>query len=363
MEKAEQFSRIKKIFSYLSGIDVIILLNTETMDPNFLYLTGFTSGLYEYSYLIVERQKITLFTSSLEYETAVEAAPEGMEIIKMDPTVDFRSKISSIIKDKKIGMNEFFIPHGLYKLILKRYQIKKTTDVSTALSKARLVKDENEIGSIKKAVSITKWALLMIQKSFKEGMTEKELASKFDQLSASLGSSGPSFETIVCFGKNAALPHHFPDDTKLKKGDFILIDAGAKIDNYCSDMTRTFIFAEPNDTADYKAKTRMMKVVKDAQLRAIRSIKPGVKGSVIHKIAQEYIDTIDDGFYKGRFIHALGHSLGIEVHDGAGFSPGANQLLKPGMIITAEPGIYIPGFGGVRIEDDILITKDGAEVL
>ncbi len=363
MDKSEQLSRIKRIFSYVKGVDVIILMNNDNMDPNFIYLTGFTSGLYEFSYLIVEKYKATLFTSSLEYETAIESAPKGMEVVKMDPAVDFRSRISSMVKGKNIGMNEFFIPHGLYLLVTKRYQIEKTIDVSEALSKARLVKDDYEISTIKKAAGITKWALMMIQKAFKEGITEKELASKFDQISSSLGSSAPSFETIVCFGKNAALPHHFPDDTKLKKGDFILIDAGAKVDNYCSDMTRTFIFGDDKESVNYKAQLRMMKVVKEAQLRAIHAIKPGAKGSAIHKIAQEYIDSVDDGFYKGKFIHALGHSLGIEVHDGPGFSPGMNQLLKPGMVITVEPGIYIPGFGGVRIEDDILVTSDGAEVL
>ena len=363
MDKKEQLLRIKKIFSFTSKIDIILIMNNDIPDPNFLYLTGFTSGLFEYSYLILERDKVTLFTSSLEYETAIETAPEGMNIIKMDPSVDFRSQLSNLVKGKVVGINEFFIPYGLYKLITKRYQIKKTVDISKALSKSRMIKDNEELSLIKKSVSITKWALIMIQKEFKENITERELAAKFDQISASLGSYEPSFKTIVCFGKNAALPHHSPDNTKLKKGDFILIDAGAKVNNYCSDMTRTFIFSEPNDSPDYKAKSKMIKVVKEAQLKSIHAIKPGIKCSTIHKIAADYIDAVDDGYYKGKFIHALGHSLGIEVHDGTGFSPGVNQLIKPGMVITVEPGIYIPGFGGVRIEDDIIVTKDGAEIL
>ncbi len=363
MDKDEITLRIKKIFSYTKNIDVILLINTNSPDPNFLYVTGLKSGLFEYSYLILEKEKATVFTSSLEYETAIESLPKTVEVVLMDIKGEFRSKISSLLKDKSVGTNDFFLPIGLYNLIKKRYSIKETTDVSQALEKARLVKDELEISHIKKAVSITKWAMLMIQKEFKQGMTEAELAAKFDNISATLGSSGPSFQTIVCFGKNAALPHHFPDNTKLKKGDLILIDAGAKINNYCSDMTRTFIFDEKSNSEDYKAKERIIKVVKEAQLKAIRAIKVGAKGSNIHKIAADYIDTIDDGYYKGKFTHALGHSIGIEVHDGPGFSPGSNQPLKPNMIITVEPGIYIPGFGGARIEDDIIITKDGAEVL
>ncbi len=363
MDENEITLRIKKIFSYAKNTDIILLMNTGTADPNFLYVTGLKSGLFEYSYLILEKNKATLFTSSLEYETAVESLPKAVEVVLMDMKGEFRSKVSSILKDKIIGINEFFLPVGLYNLLKKRYSIKETTDVSQALEKARLIKDEVEISYIKKAVSITKWAMLMIQKEFKLDITEAELAAKFDNLSATLGSSAPSFQTIVCFGKNAALPHHFPDNTKLKKGDMILIDAGAKVNNYCSDMTRTFIFDAKNNSEDYKAKERMIKIVKEAQVKAIRAIKVGAKGSTIHNIAADYINTADDGYYKDKFTHALGHSIGIEVHDGPGFSPGLTQLLKSNMIITVEPGIYIPGFGGARIEDDIIITKNGAEVL
>jgi Xaa-Pro aminopeptidase len=205
---------------------------------------------------------------------------------------------------------------------------------------------------------------MLIQKEFKEGMTEMELAARFDSISASLGSEGPSFKTIVCFGANAALPHHSPDRTRLRYGDFILIDAGAKVQNYCSDITRTSIFGtDKSRIPDCEKKQEMLRIVKDAQLAALRKIAPGVTGLTIHMEAQRTIDTAANGRYKGTFIHALGHSLGIEVHDGPGFSPGAKQELEPGMVITNEPGIYVEGFGGVRIEDDILVTEKGAEVL
>ncbi|MGC8479376.1 MAG: M24 family metallopeptidase [Candidatus Micrarchaeia archaeon] len=362
MEYKDTLSRIKKIFSYAPDVDVILLMNTDSQDPNFFYLTGLTSGLYEYSYLILEKKKATLFTSSLEYETARENLPKEFEVVLMDSKSKFRTKLTSMLKNKTIGINEFFLPVGLYNLIKKRYYFKATKDISLACSKSRLIKDSLEIEKIKKAVSITKWAMVLITKEFKLGMTEMELAAKFDNISASLGSSKPSFTTIVCFGKNAALPHHMPDNTKLVEGDIILIDAGAKVDGYCSDMTRTFIFGN-DKSKNYTANEKIIKAVKSAQLKAIHAIKPGVKGSSIHKIAADYINAAENGKYKDTFIHALGHSLGIEVHDGIGFSPGANQILKPGMVITVEPGIYLPGFGGARIEDDILVTKDGVSVL
>jgi Xaa-Pro dipeptidase len=173
----------------------------------------------------------------------------------------------------------------------------------------------------------------------------------------SLGASGTSFDTIVSFGKNAALPHHSPDKTRLRKGELILIDAGAKDSNYCSDITRTFAFGKIGE-----GQKEMIDVVKEAQRMAIGAIRQGRDGREIHSLAENYLNETRGGKYKGRFIHALGHSVGLEVHDGPGFSKQKN-ILKPGMVITVEPGVYVPGFGGVRFEDDVLITEKGSEVL
>ncbi len=364
MAPEELKGRLRKVFDSEKSPDRILLMNTDYTDPNFLYLTGFTSGLFEYSYLVVDRSKITLFTSSLEYETALQQKAQGMDIVRIDDPKKFHEQMRQLVGSSTLGINEWFLPYAICKGIKKRYNPKKMVDVSKQLSEARLVKSTEEVKTIKKAVGITKWAQVLIQKEFKEGMTELELAVKFDSVSASLGSEGPSFKTIVCFGKNAALPHHSPDGTKLKYGDFILIDAGSKVSNYCSDITRTTVFGNDRERIpDYDKKQEMMKIVKDAQVRAIKKIRTGIRGSTIHNTAQKVIDAAKSGEYKGTFIHALGHSLGIEVHDGPGFSPGAKQLLRPGMVITAEPGIYVNGFGGVRIEDDVLVTGNGAEVL
>ena len=236
--------RVEKIFRKSKTLDKILLMNTSYTDPNFLYVTGFTSGLFEYSYLVVEKEKAKLITSILEYETAREQVGPEIEVLCIKSSEELKTMLGKELNGFRVGINEAFLPVQVYKSLKKNYEIKKIVDVSERLSLARLVKDEEEITSIKKAVSITKWALVMIQKEFKEGMTEMELAAKFDNVCSTMGSQGPSFKTIVCFGKNAALPHHFPDETKLKYGDFILIDAGSKAGNYCSDMTRTFIFGD-----------------------------------------------------------------------------------------------------------------------
>ena len=356
--------RIDRVFRGNEDVEKVVLLNTGMVDPNFLYITGFTSGLFEYSYLILDRQGATLITSILEYETAKEQAVEGLKVVCANSTEEMRKYTGEELKGRVIGVNAAFMPYLNYKVIKKLYKPKKIVDVSQELSDARMVKDDEEIGYIRKAASITKWAMMLIVKEFKEGMTEAELATKFDGLSSSMGSQGPSFKTIVCFGKNAALPHHFPDETKLVYGDFILIDAGCKVNNYSSDITRTFIYGDDKSRIkDYEEKQEIYKTVKDAQTKAIRAIKPGVKGKRIDGIARKQIDNADGGKYKGKFIHSLGHSVGIDVHDGPGFSPSTKLKLERGMVITAEPGIYINGFGGVRIEDDVLVTEDGALVL
>ncbi len=364
MENGNIAERLKKVFENTRSIDKIVLVNTGTQDPNFLYITGFTSGLFEYSYLVLEATSAVLFTSVLEYETAKEQKRDGLEVVKIESSEDLRKNMEEKLRGFRLGINGAFLPYNIYEAIMKRYNPASVDDVSDAFAKARLVKDEEEIGSIKKAVSITKWAQMLIQKEFREGITEMELASKFDSLSLSMGAQGASFRTIVCFGKNAALPHHYPDSTKLKDGDLILIDAGCVFNNYASDITRTFIFNKEKIDPEILAKMEeIIKVVKDAQVMAIRAVKPGMKGRDIDKVARDYIENFGGGKYKGMFIHSLGHSVGLEVHDGAGFSPGEETVLKEGMVITVEPGIYINGFAGARIEDDILITKDGASVI
>ncbi|MGC8547713.1 MAG: M24 family metallopeptidase [Candidatus Micrarchaeia archaeon] len=359
---AELKRRLSSIFSNCKNTDALLLVNTEQQDPNFRYLTRFKSGVFEDDMLIAKRNGIELFTSELEYETAMQQKLEGMKIIKIDKRNEetVRKTLGNELRGKVIGINGNFMPAGAYLRTRKKYKPKKIFDASECFAKARLVKSEEEIRAIDKAASITRKALQKIPKYFKEGMTELQLSKKFDELSAELGSEKPSFDSIVSFGKNAALPHHMPDNTRLKRGDIVLIDVGAVVQGYCSDMTRTFIFGKDQR---YSREKEIFEVVKKAQELAIQSMKPGAKGSDVDKAARAYIDSVYNGKYKGTFIHSLGHSVGLEVHDGYALYPGSKVVLKEGMVFTAEPGVYIVGFGGARIEDDVLITKEGPRLL
>ncbi len=346
-------------------VDRILLANTNSEDPNFVYITDLIGGLFEGNFLLIKKDSITLFTSPLEYELAREQLGTRIGIVNLDS----QKKVEMLVKEIKgrsVGINGNFLPYNSYMRIRKRMKMRKVVDASTAFEKAREVKGILEISRIRKANRITKLAIADVQKRLKVGMTEKEAAMMFENRILELGADGTSFDSIVCFGRNAALPHHSPDSTKLRYGDMVLMDVGVRISNYCSDVTRTMIFGnDKKRIRDYERKQRIIDIVREAQAAAIAAIKPGILGEKPHMIAQSIIDNADNGRYKGTFMHALGHSIGIEVHDGSGrfLSPGSKLMLREGMVSSVEPGIYIPGFGGARIEDDVVVTRNGAIIL
>lgn len=346
-------------------VDRILLANTNSEDPNFVYITDLIGGLFEGNFLLIKKDSITLFTSPLEYELAREQLGTRIGIVNLDSQKKMEMLVKEI-KGRSVGINGNFLPYNSYMHIRKRMKMRKVVDTSTAFEKAREVKGILEISRIRKANRITKSAIAEVQKRLKVGMTEKEAAMMFENRILELGADGTSFDSIVCFGRNAALPHHSPDSTKLRYGDMVLMDVGVKISNYCSDVTRTMIFGnDKKRIRDYERKQRIIDIVREAQAAAIAAIKPGILGEKPHMIAQSIIDNADNGRYKGTFMHALGHSIGIEVHDGSGrfLSPGSKLMLREGMVSSVEPGIYIPGFGGARIEDDIVVTRNGAIIL
>jgi len=353
--------KLDRIFSKLD-VDLILIKNNEVRDPNFLYLTGFTSGIYEGDVLIATKGTAYLLTSQLEYETAMSQKKIGLKVLNVRSSRKrYVNALSKFLKGKKVGINGSFITYSSF-TAFEAFKPRAMVDVSKALEEARLIKDDSEVQNIRKAISITKLAIIEAKKYLKEGVTESTFAAQIDYIMKSLGATGLAFDTIAAFGKNAALPHHMPDETKLKAGDFVLIDTGAKYNNYCADISRTFIFGKAKQK-DASRMEDMLKVVKEAQLKAIKAIKPGVSGAEVSEMVTSYINSYGNKKYSGKFIHALGHSVGIEVHDATIFSKSPKVKIKKGMVMAIEPGVYINGFGGVRIEDDILVTEDGAIVL
>jgi len=227
-------------------------------------------------------------------------------------------------------------------------------NIQFEIAELRSIKSGAERKAMRRACSANDLMLAGVLDEIEIGMTEWEISSLIRQAAERMG-QGESFGAIACVGRNGAECHHHPDNTVLKKNKMLLLDLGLKLDHYCADMTRTTFFGKPNELY-----TKVYNIVLDANRKAISEIKPGVSCGSIDKVARDYITKAG---YGKQFGHSLGHSLGLEVHEDPGFSIGHKTVLKTGMLMTVEPGIYLPGKFGVRVEDVVLVTRDGCEIL
>jgi Xaa-Pro aminopeptidase len=223
---------------------------------------------------------------------------------------------------------------------------------SDEINDLRAVKSEAELSDIAAAQKITARAYSRTLEKLRAGVTERELAAEllFDMLSD--GADDYAFRPIIAFGANAAAPHHTPDDTKLKKGDCVLFDVGARYRGYCSDMSRTVFYKEPEERL-----AEIYALVAEAQSRILNNLAAGMTGHEADSFAREYFTA--RGVLKS-FGHGSGHGVGVFIHEKPSLSAGSADVLRKGMVVTVEPGLYLPGLGGVRIEDMVVITDTGA---
>jgi Xaa-Pro dipeptidase len=348
--------RTQKILKEHEGLDAIVFLNgTEPCaDMGFFYVTELIEGLFEGSMCIVYPDgNLEVITSLLEAESARKGNFEvSIFKSKAEKKEIFMEKLS---KFKKIGLNYGGLLHQNF-LDLKEYAPQaEFVSITDSLNKARMVKDDQEIATLKKACTIVSEVAENICEFIKEGVIEYEVAAELSYMMQKKGAVGPSFDTISSFGKNTAEPHYTAGDAVLKNGEFVLMDFGAKFKRYCSDITRTFTCGEASEK-----QTDIYNTVLQAQKIALDMIAPGVNGKDVHKAVSDYIEGTK---YKGLFTHSTGHSIGLSVHDNVGLTKEVDMVLEENMVVTVEPGIYIPGYGGVRIEDDVRVSKDGMELL
>lgn len=350
--------RIKKLQKRLKRKKLDALLITQP--ENRSYLCGYTDGdhgITETSGVLVvpAASKPVFMTDSrfiLQAESEVRVAnveqyPKGLlpKLQELLPSLNV----------KKLGFESHYTLHSTS---IKLEEAGKkagftTLPVSDMIEKMRMVKDEDEIDAIRTSVQLNEKVFRQVYDQITEGMTELELAMLIENTMRSLGASKPSFDTIVASGINSALPHAVPTNKKIRRGDMLTIDMGLILNGYCSDMTRSFCFGD--STKKYK---KVHRVVRKAQLAAMQVVKAGIPGSEVDKAARQVIQKAGYGEYFG---HALGHGVGLAVHEGPGVSPRATKKLKEGMIITIEPGIYIPGWGGIRLENMGVVRGDGFE--
>jgi len=349
--------RVESIFNILKEPLDLILIKTSTfpfIDNNFFYFTGLKKGIFENSIVALYPDgNLDIIVSKLEEESA-KKSKANLHVYK--DLKDWNIIIEDLfLSCKNIGLNYNGITHSDLIKFKKIFTKSKFFDISEQINHIRLVKDKYEIDAIKKACLIVDKVVEKIPELLHEGILEYEIAAEINHLMQQFGAEKPAFETISSFGVNTAEPHYTHGNNRLYNGNFALFDFGASLNKYNSDITRTFIFKNSNN----KQKEMYDTVIK-AQKLGLDLIKPNQKAKIVHDSVYSFIEKTK---FKGYFIHSTGHSLGLEVHDGGSLGPDSNLILKENMVFTVEPGIYIPGFGGVRIEDDVRITKDGFELL
>lgn len=231
----------------------------------------------------------------------------------------------------------------------------KIVRVGKDLLNIRVQKSPDEIDAMRRAIQLSEDALRQCLSEIKIGVTERQIADRLNALLKEKGAQGLAFNSLIQTGPNSAHPHGHVTDRPLETGEFLLIDYGGLVDGYPADITRTFCFGEPSE-----AMTKIYDTVLAANRAGIAAIKPGVTCSDIDKAARDVIEAAGYGEY---FIHRTGHGLGMDTHELPQIAAGVTDELKPGMVFTVEPGVYVPGLGGVRIEDNVVVTEDGVEVL
>ncbi|MCI5149574.1 MAG: aminopeptidase P family protein, partial [Candidatus Electrothrix sp. MAN1_4] len=261
------------------------------------------------------------------------------------------------LKVERLGFESHYFLHSSVKKLEKITEKIKVELVPLLdlVERMRVIKGEEEIQLIKQSVLLNEQVFQAMHKTIGPGMSEIEIALTLEQTMRKMGAEGPSFETIVAFGTNAARPHAVPTDRILEDGEVVLIDMGLVLRGYCSDMTRTFVVGQPT-----KKFQQRLRVVRKAQLAGIKAIRAGAVCREVDKAARK---VIDDAGYGDFFGHSLGHGVGLAVHEAPGLGPRNRKKLQAGMIVTVEPGIYIPEWGGIRLENMAVVRKDGCEVL
>ena len=338
--------RITKLLKQFDESDIDILL--IIYPPNLRYFTGFRG---DNGALVINHNGDVKFYTDGRYTTQAEVE------VNCCPVEEFRSVedlFGTEIKDKKIGIDGVGFSFARYSSILKKGFNGEFVDVSSAIYSIRASKDLGEVYLIQKAITIQeKVVKRILDERLWEQLKEKELARLILCNMLEEKAEREAFDTIVAYDSNSALPHAIPGDREFA-GDVVLIDWGAVWNGYHSDQTVTVI-----DTGNPRLK-EMYQVVKDAQLAAMEAIKPGIRASELDRIAREYIEKHGYGEF---FKHSLGHGVGLEIHEKPFIGARSEDILEEGMVFTVEPGIYVPGIGGVRLEDMVLVTESGYQKL
>lgn len=325
-----------------------------TDEINVGYLTGFTGD----SSFVVVGKDADIMISDSRYTTQIEeeCGPIAKEIRNSGSTTTrLLVKTLKSMKVTSVAVEAHKLQKSVYDQLQKELGPIELVDTHGVVEDLRAIKDSGELKEIRKSIDLAERTFSVIRSSLRGDQTEAEIAHNIEHQIRLFGGDRCAFEPIVGVGERAALPHAVKTQKRIEESPFVLIDWGAKAGRYMSDLTRVLITGKPSAKIE-----KIYNVVLEAQLRAIAKIKPGVSVAEVDRAARGYIEECG---YGKRFGHGLGHGFGLQIHENPFMSTISQNTLETGMVVTIEPGIYLPGWGGVRIEDDIFVTKTGHEVL
>lgn len=330
----------------LLEIDGMIISNPINIE----YITG----VYAEGTLIINDKDNIFITDARYIEDVNSTITISDEInVRDQANIPENEYISFFANCPRVGIEENYISYSKYQNLVRIYRLKEAVETNNLIEKMRTIKDDNEIAKIRRACEITDNCFTNLLEYIKVGMTERQIAFEIEKYFIENGATGLAFDTIVASGENSSKPHAVPTNRKIQSGDNITIDFGAKYKGYCSDMTRTIFVGSVSDEV-----RNLYNFILEGQLRATNKIKDGVDGKSVSRCVQ-----IEYNARNFELIHALGHGVGLEVHELPYLSYRSSQILKENMVVTNEPGIYVPEKIGIRIEDTILVNKLESEVL
>jgi len=329
-------------------LDAVII----TKPTNRRYLSGFTGSN---GYLLMTTQENILLTDFRYTEQASKEAPDFKVIQYQLPLTNTLRELTATHKLSRIGLERETITLGIYEEFTAGIPDVKLVPITDPVDHLRRVKLPHELDCIKKAAEITDKAFLHILDFIRTGMTENEVAVELEFFMKRLGSERNAFEIIVASGVRGALPHGVASSKIVNKGEMVTLDLGCVYQGYHSDMTRTIFLGKPEPV-----QREIYELVLRAQEAVLQAIQPGMTGMQADTIARNIISKAGYGDYFG---HGLGHSVGLDIHEEPRLAPHDASILEPGMVVTVEPGVYLPNWGGVRIEDLIVITSDGCDII
>ena len=334
-----------------------------SVQENRYYLSGFTGEDTQFDesagVLIISARHLMLATDS-RYEMQAQAEAAGFDIICHKKGLEKELPgIANALGIRRLGFESVRLSHKIHAAYAdalgKLNPPVELAPTENMVESLRQIKSEDEIQRSINALRLAERAFSQVLDTIRPGLTERQAAWAMEKAMREAGAQGLSFPVIVASGPNSALPHAVPTDRKLAPGEPILFDWGARLDEYCSDTTRTVVMGKPDDHFKKVFDTVVM-----ARDIAIAAIKAGASGTQVDKVARDHIN--QNGF-ADKFGHSLGHGTGLAVHEAPRLSPIKDDLLEAGMIVTVEPGIYLPDWGGIRMENQVVVRKDGAQVL